>query len=88
MVITPESTRPDLACTIKTLGGNFVVEEPVVGRWYTSVDNRKGLHALGMTAKYLGEGDFLSNEDEYLEDACGVFDGTYLLLLRPQDSAH
>lgn len=76
----------ELACTIRTLGGDMIVAEPQVGRWYVSVDNRLGKHVLGAAARYLGDGDFLSSKDEYFDDACSVNAGWYLLLLRHQDT--
>lgn len=85
MVMHAETVRPELACTIRALNGAFIEAEPEIGRWYASVDNRQGKHVLGLTAKYLGEGDFLSTAEEYLEDACSVLPGVYLLLLRHQD---
>lgn len=84
MVMISGDQGDSLKCTIRMLDGQFVEDEPEVGRWYISVDNRKGAHILGATARYLGEGDFLSTTDDYFDDACGVMPGVYLLLLRHQ----
>lgn len=84
MVMISNDLGDSLKCTILMPDGQFVETEPEVGRWYMSVDNRKGTHVLGATARYLGDGDFISTRDAYFEDACGVIPGVYLLLLRHQ----
>lgn len=76
----------ELICNIRTLSGEMIIAEPEVGRWYISVDNRVGKHVLEKAARYLCEGDFLSSEDEYFPDCCGVDEGRYLLLLRHQET--
>jgi hypothetical protein len=67
-----------LMCTIKTAAGAFIVAEPVVGQWYVSVDNRKHDHIHGINARYEGNGDFLSEDHAYFDDAGGVGDSHYL----------
>lgn len=80
MPTTPSSV--EFFCKIRNLAGDIVEQEPEVGRWYLSVDHGEGRLRFGATARYLGAGDFLSNGDDYFDDACGIFTGNYLQLLR------